>query len=559
MPSGSCRGSRNTGPLPHVYLDDYVLLPPDPWTDSATSRLVAGIYLARALTDPSWLTRREPVPVPSLLEGSTAPVGADVVRDAVRDLERRALEPADDPDLLAVRCLRLADLVVRTHAQPWPSGTDPAHVDVFVALADVVERSVLPCLVDAARARALRDAVGPVSPSTVTGLLRPMLVDAVRRRRLDEDLRVGDRLPAETLQWLVAPLDDVPPAVHVTDALRAVERIDALDAEWIVRSARSAPTAGDGVRDRRALVVALTETAEDFERGDGTRRPVPPGLTDSLGLTVDELGPLTMRFGHLVPGQVCVPALVAAPSSPELVRICRRLAPAAWEDDVVRMPAAPMPAVERLVRLRATVFKDSWWAPLFRRESIGRAATVYELAAWAAQLQPDVELAPEVVCHAQAAWVVAQIPGHTRAAVEPSPAVLDRVLSGPDGEDLVAFVAGQAEPPVAVALAALAAPGSPFTDLDAVRRLAAARVALDGTVAPVLEHAARVHLGRADDVAGLIRGAVRFGRGFVATLGAEAPSAEHVTLWEEFASAYLRAMSPKQGVLHATLGRLRRG
>jgi hypothetical protein len=533
------------------------MLPPTPvWRDSAASRLVARTYLERALTDPAWLTSRDPVPLPPLPGGAGPPVGGDVVLSAVTGLGHRALEPGADVELLAVECLRMADLVVRAHGGSWPSGTD-ADAEALGVLEDAIAGLVLPFLTDPATAHALREAVGGVSPSTVTGLLRSPLVAEVQRRR-EQGVPLGERLPVDTVAWLVAPLDARPPARTVDEALRAVEDADALDAEWIVRRHRDGAPDGDLAGDRRALVLALVEAAQDVERL-GARRPIPSGLTDALRLSVDELGLLTLRFGHLVPGQVCVPVLVGAPSSPAFVRICRRLDPRAWEDDVVRLPSTPLTTVERLIRLRATVFKDSWWVPLFRRESIGRAATVYELAAWAGQLHPDVDLAPEVVCHAQAAWVVAQIPGHTRAAVDPSPAVLDRVLSGPDGEDLVSFVAGQAEPPVAVALAALTAEGSPVADLDTVRRLAAARVVVDGAVAPVLVHAARVHLGGAGDVPTLVKNAVRFGRGFLASLGDETPPPDRVALWEEFAPPYLRAMSPRQGVLHATLGRLRRG
>ena len=151
-----------------------------------------------------------------------------------------------------------------------------------------------------------------------------------------------------------------------------------------------------------------------------------------------------------------------------------------------------------------------------------------------------------------------QVSGHTRADVRAAPAVLDRVLSGADGEWVVSFLVDRVEPAPAAGLAALAAEGSPFAHLDAVRRLVSVRVARDEVVAPALEHAARQHLGAADDVAGLVRRAVACGRDFVAAVGAAAP-ADDVARWDDFAPAYLRAMSPRPGALHARLGRRRRG
>jgi hypothetical protein len=68
----------------------------------------------------------------------------------------------------------------------------------------------------------------------------------------------------------------------------------------------------------------------------------------------------------------------------------------------------------------------------------------------------------------------------------------------------------------------------------------------------------RVQLGRADDVAAVIRSAVRVGRDFAGVIGAD-ELADRTARWEEFAPAHLRALSPRQGVLHATLGRFRRG
>jgi hypothetical protein len=287
-------------------------------------RFARVVYLRRALQDRQWLLRDGGVPLPDML-GAVSQLGDTVVAEAHAALDKLAAEQvrADgscNPDSAAT-ALRLLDLVARAGLA--------THLDA-ARITDVLDRVVGSVLQHALTGPELIERIGPLAEVTQAKLVRPWL------DRLLPQLpgRPGCRLTPLVLRWLFPKPPPPPSAVSFTPATVAES------------AAQATLVLGDPSAFRP---VALTADLDAPTSWLTTRAALGPGLP---------VGAVLMLLERVEPRRVVDvlgPALLAAPSGPDLDTLLRRLG------GTVGQPAWDTPAgraVQQAVQLRT--LEMSW-------------------------------------------------------------------------------------------------------------------------------------------------------------------------------------------------------
>lgn len=202
----------------------------------ALQELAVSVYRERVLVDREWLIRPAGVPTPS--SSSFDSRSAELARTALRAVDRRmrAVQPTLD-DL--TEALRLADFVVASDLVEVACESD---LDSLIAV--LLERTVVPVLLDPPRASALLARCERVSDGLLAHYLRPL----IGSQQLIADMVPGTLSPA-LLDWLY-PAEMVP-STDSEDGL-----LSRLDVEHVLRWCR-ADTAIRVAAYRHQAILAL--------------------------------------------------------------------------------------------------------------------------------------------------------------------------------------------------------------------------------------------------------------------------------------------------------------
>jgi len=416
-----------------------------------------------------------------------------------------------------------------------------------------LRRLVVPVCLDPGAAGAFTTAAGTVDAAVVLRVQELLSLELASQVQRGTAPPLGERVPSATLRWLFnGPLELVP--VGIADEIEKWSAADLVMAELPVQEFLAAPQSGAA---RASLVVAL----EEFER----QRLVSDrldiiALVAAAALDLDELAAVVGRYGRLVPSAVFVPALKSEPDSAVLRQLCERLAPEAWRDGLLWSCPAQPDEVESLVRLRSTV-RLPWWVGVgYKVEFATQARNLLHHAMRAfVDVAPEIPLLPEVLAHAQAAWLYLMLTGEGFDGSERQAVLLSHVSSGASADALAKVTDAIIGPTDALAFGALTASHSPFSARGAsIAATALLRAEVDGRTEPVLDVVVRRYLARPGvDPSAFLEAA------FVASAarvqsGCDGDPERGLDAWRKYLEQRIKQLGGRSGVINATLGRFRR-
>lgn len=269
----------------------------DAWRvcSGTASPIATRLYAHRAIGDVEWLTRPEPVPLPS----GTAPVVDQELVERARTMATDLRDMAEaDPRTVAVASLRLADLL---------AGLGIDDEQATANLQEVADQVVFTEL--SRDTHGLVTAVGPIG-TTARGL-----VTTAMEHRVDEwaGATPGSRLPAELLEWVLDPA--TAPTVPSDRDLTTTRR---LRGELAVRRWRAGDAAELGL-------VGWLALAEDSD-------PLKAELFDDLVWPVEQLSVLQGLFEDRIPPDAWLATLKATEeSTPLFEQICAWFGGTGWQ------------------------------------------------------------------------------------------------------------------------------------------------------------------------------------------------------------------------------------
>lgn len=271
--------------------------------------LLLQVYLERALADPAWLAA-PPAPLPAGYAPARPPAASslELAAAVVHGLREQAQAGGDDEqDPLAARVLAALDLLGRARVL---GAVDPAVAD---AAAEVVERVVVPLLLDPHRGPALVARAGPVGEELLAGVVRP----CVATHPALAGGVLGARVVGPVLDWLYPAPPAVPPVRRLLDAPAPADDLLAeLGARICLRP---------GAHRYAAVLrpVVLWKLLLESSRGAPRLPAADPLFTEPW--PCDDLASLLHAFGDRVPPRLLAPSLLADPGTPALRYLLERL------------------------------------------------------------------------------------------------------------------------------------------------------------------------------------------------------------------------------------------